>query len=357
MERVGLATLYELHRRSPQQKASVPFSGRLEPQSRARYLNIWKQVIGYLFRTQTWPEDSYPSPDILTEEQADAYDELEDYLRCLLRKQKSPFPQTMLREVDQRCLRLLISLLDHEIPNSPYDSILIGALSVLGLRSSTQNLEWLRPHEYTSIYSAIIKFGRLFVLQQSYEECRQILNPGTPEEKETAPGLFDAVRSRTTRFMTIFSSETKPTPMDWILETRAYGSTISSTTALVADVQWTGEQVRFGQVSFAIPRFLDFVQTLTLELQRTMRKLLLVEEEEEEEGGEEEGDICTIPALNLATLEDDAGNPSLDYTFLTDVRNQSQLGQPDWILTRILESPALRTRWLDGQDLRLMRQG
>jgi hypothetical protein len=84
--------------------------------------------------------------------------------------------------------------------------------------------------------SAVIKISRLLVLQQSYEECRQILNAGMPGEKEVAPGLFDSIRLKVLRYLTIVSSKTKPLPMDWIFKIRAYGFAISSITSLVANV-------------------------------------------------------------------------------------------------------------------------
>jgi hypothetical protein len=60
-----------------------------------------------------------------------------------------------------------------------------------------------------------------------------------------------------------------------------------------------------------------------------------------------------IPTPDLSALEDDAGNASINYTFLTDGRNKGILGsQSGWVLNQILGNPALRTEWLNGSDLR-----
>jgi superfamily II DNA helicase RecQ len=367
----GVNTLFELHRRDHIRKARVPFSGRLEPQTKVRYLNVWKRIVGYLFRTQTWLEKDCPAY-VLTPAQEEAYEDLEGYLEEALGLHEPPLAdEAVLQVVDQKSLRLFISLLDHELPNSPYESVFLSALSVMGLRTSAEAVSWRRPHEYTGILSAAVNINRLLALQQSYEECRQVENAGTPEEKVTAPGLFDSVRAKVLRYLTVVSAETKPSPMDWIFEIRSYGMAVNKTTSLVADVQWIGEQVRFGKTSFTTTQLTDLVQSLTLELRRTMRQLLLVERVEGEKGGREKGKkrkrgggeeadamcvrapIPPIPTPNLSALEDDAGNVAIDYTFLADVRNRSILdGQSSWVLDRILGDPALRTEWMRGSDLR-----
>lgn len=108
------------------------------------------------------------------------------------------------KAVDKKSLRLFISLLDHEIPNSPYESVVLSALSVLGLRDSPDGtVGWKRPYEYTSTLSAAINIGRLLVLHQSYEECRRVENAGTEEERVTAPGLFDSIQGKVLRYLTV----------------------------------------------------------------------------------------------------------------------------------------------------------
>jgi hypothetical protein len=84
-----------------------------------------------------------------------------------------------------------------------------------------------------------------------------------------------------------------------------------------------------------------------------MRQLLLIGEGERE--GEREAGIVRvpIPTPDLSALKDNAGNASINYTFLTDVRNKGILSsQSGWVLNRILGNPALRTEWLNGSDLR-----
>ncbi|KAL7917034.1 hypothetical protein ACQKWADRAFT_326779 [Trichoderma austrokoningii] len=370
-EVAGISTLFELRRRDHVHKARVPFSSQFEPQTKARYLIVWKRIVGYLFRTQTWYKDDCGAY-VLSPAQERAYNDLEEFLERTLQAYEPPLAKATLEVMDRKSLRLFISLLDHELPNSPYESVVLSALSVMGLGAEGGAVTWRRPHEYTTVLSAAINISRLLVLQQSYEECRQVLNAGTPEEKEIAPGLFDSVRSKVLRYLTITSATTKPSPVDWIFEVRSYGMAISRTTPLVADVQWNGEQVRFGKAGFTMTQLVNLVQSLTLELHRTMRQLLLVEEEESGSGGGKERGKkrkrgaaeeaveavrnpapMPIPTPDLSALEDDAGNASMGYTFLTDPRNKGLLdGQSGWVLSRILNKAELRTEWLHGTDLR-----
>ncbi|PON20011.1 hypothetical protein TGAM01_v211118 [Trichoderma gamsii] len=359
-EVAGISTLFELRRRDHVHKARVPFSSRLEPQTKARYLNVWKRIVGYLFRTQTWYEDDCGAYE-LSPPQEEAYNDLEEFLEETLQAYEPPLAKATLEVIDHKCLRLFISLLDHELPNSPYESVVLSALSVMGLRAVGDAVPWRRPHEYTGILSAAINISRLLALQQSYEECRQVLDAGTPEEREIAPGPFDSVRSKVLRYLTVTSATTKPSPIDWIFEVREYGMAISKTTSLVADVQWNGEQVlpHPGATPYDAPASSGRRGRGEWWCRRREGK----GEEEERQGAGEAVEAVRnpapipipipIPTPDLSALEDHAGNASMDYTFLTDSRNKGLLdGQSGWVLSRILKDPELRTEWLHGTDLR-----
>src|SRR5437773_11028408 len=56
-------------------------------------------------------------------------------------------------EFDRTTLDFLVSLLDHPLPHSAYDSVLLSALAALGIR---EDGGWISPADYTGFYSAII---------------------------------------------------------------------------------------------------------------------------------------------------------------------------------------------------------
>lgn len=121
------------------------------------------------------------------------YNDLEEFLEETLQAYKPPLAKATLEVINHKCLRLFISLLDYELPNSLYESVVLSALSVMGLRAVGDAVSWRWPYKYTGILSAAINISWLLALQQLYEECRQVLDAGMLEEREIALGPFDSV--------------------------------------------------------------------------------------------------------------------------------------------------------------------
>ncbi|KAK7955364.1 hypothetical protein PG988_016058 [Apiospora saccharicola] len=72
--------LFLLHQRNRDQKPSTPFSGQMEDATRTTYSNIWKQVIGYFFRTEVWEPGTVP-PYKLSTAQENAINDIEVFFR------------------------------------------------------------------------------------------------------------------------------------------------------------------------------------------------------------------------------------------------------------------------------------
>ena len=110
----------------------------------------------------------------------------------------------------------VVSLFDHELKHSAYESALISALAVLGLRGDGG---WVSPLDYTTTYSAVIKLGRMLVLRQAYEEREDEVRVktrtmGEQEARERARGMFALTRERVRRFMVTVGETGGLTPMD-----------------------------------------------------------------------------------------------------------------------------------------------
>ncbi|KAK7986869.1 Bloom syndrome protein-like protein [Apiospora saccharicola] len=322
--------LFLLHQRNRDQKPSTPFSGQMEDATRTTYSNIWKQVIGYFFRTEVWEPGTVP-PYKLSTAQENAINDIEVFFES--QTAPLPLPDKAYPDLDVRCLTLFLSIFDHELSGSPYDSLLLSALSVLGLRPTGETVTWLPPYEYTRIYSAVIKIGRLFLLLQSYDESNS--------EDPKSPSLYSVVRTKVFRYFTVVSAESQPSPIDFIFEARAYGIAIASGTASSADIQWEGQKVMYGKVSFTMPQFIQFVQNLTSELRRTMLSLLFIE------------DGSDLPSVPLTGLQDDLTDFRPEYSFLVDPRNIcfTSCTGPDWLVQRITRQKSLCTAWFNGETI------
>ena len=66
------------------------------------------------------------------------------------------------RAADRACLDFLVSLLDHPLTGPTYDSVLLSALAVVGIR---EDGGWVTADNYTGHYSAVIKVARMLVVR------------------------------------------------------------------------------------------------------------------------------------------------------------------------------------------------
>ena len=129
-------------------------------------------------------------------------------------------------------MELYIALLNHELGNSEYESVIISRLAVLGFRDDGG---WLNAEDYTTKYSGVIKIARMLVIYRSYIEredgfqMNRKFMDNTQARSRTEP-MFDIVRRRVRKFMTLVSDKGRPTPMDWIYECRTYGMKIQYNT-------------------------------------------------------------------------------------------------------------------------------
>lgn len=173
---VGSAVLFEVNRKAVNVKPPKPFDARLETRTTERYTNLWKRVAAYLFRISCWEEEGGDAgagfvrpPFRLTEGQQAAF----LAFRAALAKRLGPScaaaaNEAGLEAVDRACLDFLVALLDHPLPGSSYDSVLLSALAAVGIRDDGG---WASPDNYTGYYSAIIKVARMLVVRQAFLEA------------------------------------------------------------------------------------------------------------------------------------------------------------------------------------------
>jgi len=60
----------------------------------------------------------------------------------------------ILKKIDRLCLDLYIALLNYELGDDEYESVIISRLAVIGFRDDGG---WLNAEDYTTKYSGIIK--------------------------------------------------------------------------------------------------------------------------------------------------------------------------------------------------------
>lgn len=245
--------------------------------------------------------------------------------------------------IDRLCLQFVMTLLDHQLGDDEYESVIISGLAVLGIR---EDGGWLNAEDYTTKYSGIIKITRMLVLYRSYIERedmvleRQTHMTEAKARARTEP-IFDIVQRRVRRFMTLVSEWSKPTPMDWIYECRTYGMKIRYNTTAQGAMEWEGSKVMYQKIRFDIKQLQGMVHGLVEEARRDLMELLMLEMNEDGEVKEN-----PLPPVDWARLSDDPSEERVGWSFLMDSHNQLGVDGKWWLLKRISHEPRLIEEWI-----------
>jgi superfamily II DNA helicase RecQ/uncharacterized C2H2 Zn-finger protein len=346
---VGQAALFEVNRKEQGAKPKKPFDGVMEEGTAKKYKEVWRQILCYLFRTQDWPDDERPEYE-LTDGQGDAFDELVQAVEELqgLAKERGQESQPGSEEeekqkrVDRLCLELCIEFLNHNLTHSEYESVVISALAVMGMRADDG---WLGAEDYTPKYSGFIKVARMLVIQQAYLEQQDRMEGlmrrmSEKQARNRVEGMFDIVRRKVQRYMTLVTDQSKPTPMDWIYESRSYGFRIRYTTTAEGSIDWEGDRISYQKIKFGMTQLRDMVGGLVEEAKRDLMELMMIPKRAD--GEFEEGHI---PALRVDKLEDDCSEDKVGWSFLDDPRNRWSVNGKRWLLDRICKEEGLKDEW------------
>jgi RecQ family ATP-dependent DNA helicase len=346
---IGQAALFEVNRKEQGVKPRKPFDGWMEDETAKKYKTVWRQILCYLFRTQDWADEERPTYE-LTEEQGDAFDTLVEAVEELqeLSQQRgaeghaSPEEEKRQERVDRLCLKLCIELLDHDLAQNEYESVVISGLAVMGMR---EDEGWLGAEDYTPKYSGFIKIARMLVVQKAYLEREDTvaMNKTFMDEKRAraqAEPVFDIVRRKVQRYMTLVTENSKPTPMDWIYESRSYGFKIRFTTAAEGVIDWVGDQISYQKIKFNMTQLQDMVHGLVAEAKRDLMRLMMIRTD-----GEGEFDAQQLPPMDLEKLEDDCSEDQVGWSFLKDIRNQWSVDGKWWLLGRVCQEDTLKKQW------------
>lgn len=231
----------------------------------------------------------------------------------------------------QACLSLCIALLDHRLHGKLTDSILVGFLAALGINQSCDGFD--DAVIYTPKLSALVKLAQLLVVQYAVSEHKA---GRTQYPNELVGELQD-------RFI-VFGSES---PMNWILNLRAYGAKARDNTTALGFISWTdnGESLSYKSLEFSMNGLRWFLRDQIQEAQDQLHDLLLLPEADLDTRAKQ------VPQLCLTSLKDDPTICSANYSFLQDERNQEILdGQQRYLLNQLRHNPRLRRRFFSNPE-------
>ena len=379
--RIGLPAMFEINRREVSAVAKRPFEARMEGDSWARYKGVMCRIIWVIYWTKQRPREERP-PYAMTSTQARywkgftkacrRYQAVQEHQAAVAAKEESSASDdgggggsrsrsgfaSGGKDIDKQvkegqescrdmCARFIVAMLDHPLGDHQYDSVLISALAVMGVRDDGG---WQNALDYTPTLSAVIKVARIVVLHQIYTErqaeIRTIMEERGIREadaRQLGTSMFARTRQCIHRFMTRTGKETNefPSPMDWMLETRTYGMKIRFSTTAGGMIDWIGDQVIFRRIRFTMAELSGFMHGVLQEARNVMAELTMCGSE----------GIRGLPAIRWDDVYDNNSDESVGYTFIKDDRNAPWVEKgKQHVMRQLAQCERQRKAWLREPD-------
>jgi len=257
-----------------------------------------------------------------------------------------------LSKIQKACLDFCIELLNQSISWREYDSALVCALAVLGVKEDS----WKGPEQYPPILSAVIKVARFMVVQQALELSdlfkEDELNESDGSTDSSQPrkphikGCLQFVQDMMDRFMVRGSHS----PMQWMLDLRTYGLKIHYNMTSRGHVEWKGyDELLYKSVQFNMAQFRSMVHGLVTESRRLLVEDLLLFNGRH---------AHKVPEIPWQSLRDNPTDERPGWNFLQDHRTRLPVDGQMWLFNRVGQEPAVRSRFLKpGTESGVNRQG
>ncbi|KAE8823008.1 hypothetical protein PTNB85_10187 [Pyrenophora teres f. teres] len=217
-----------------------------------------------------------------------------------------------LSKIQKACLEFCIVLLNYRITRREYDSPLVCALAVLGVKKDG----WKGPEQYPPILSAVIKIARFMVVQKGLEMSGPEEDSGDetdnnlddsayesgPSQRRRPKGCLQLVQKMMDRFMVRGSYS----PMQWMLDLRTYGLKIHYNTTTRGHVEWTnGDELLYKELHFSMAQF-----------------------------------------RGIESIRDNPTDERPGWNFLKDYRTSMPVNGERWLFERVGESASIRSRFM-----------
>jgi hypothetical protein len=329
---VGMPAIMYIDRRELGGKDNTkPFNAGQTKNTMVKYSNVWLEIISYVWRTHKLPvvrpsddEDEVEGkrpPYRITPRQeqcikkirsivgrdraADEVDEMEsdndDHEDDWLDDQQE-------QSLEGYVLQFMLLLLDHVLGDNEYASALISGMAVLGISADSGG--WMDPMGYTPKQSAVVAISRMLVLYQAtrlrQEHIDQLLSEGyaAADAANIAPPHVEFVQAMANRFMTLTAYNGKPTPMNAVLEMRAFRFKIRFTTKAEGTVDWIGDTLLIGNIQFSMPQLRSMVHGMVASARQQMLASLMFLQVDGE--GSVAAETTACPAIHWDRLVDNA---------------------------------------------------
>jgi hypothetical protein len=380
IERVGVFVRLEAIRTEKHQTRFQPLQPYMDKDSIVKHMRPWQQVLMFFARTQkehAWKSPGYKltrrqreawealiceaeaaaageaeeevdeeidendEEDMETEQEMEEDEEVEaDEEQGSTEAGRAEDNQAVrLSRIQKACLRFCIALLDQRITRREYDSPLVCALAVLGVKEEG----WKGAEQYPPILSAMIKVARFMVVQQGLELADLIDESGDELEDDSAyesnpsrqrpKGCLQLVQRMMDKFMVRGSHG----PMQWMLDLRTYGLKIHYNTTSPGHVEWMGQdELLYKDLHLSMAQFRGMVHGLATESRRLLTEELLFSSKAAE----------PIPRVPWDSIRDNPTDGRPGWNFLKDHRTQMPVEGEKWLFDRVGQDTSIRDRFM-----------
>ncbi|KAF7441548.1 DUF3505 multi-domain protein [Pyrenophora tritici-repentis] len=367
IDRIGVFIRLEAIRTEMHQTRFQPLQPYMDKNAIVKHTRPWQQMLMFFARTQK--EHGWKSPkyrftrrqreawEVLIEQakrsiEGDEEDEAED-----MDEEREELDEEMMDDIDEAievaeeepgqgegpepkklskiqkaCLEFCIALLNHRITRREYDSPLVCALAVLGVKEDG----WKGPEQYPPILSAVIKIARFMVVQKGLEMSGPEEDSGDetdddlddsayesgPSQRRRPKGCLQLVQKMMDRFMVRGSHS----PMQWMLDLRTYGLKIHYNTTTRGHVEWTnGDELLYKELHFSMAQFRGMVHGLASESRRLLTEELMFSSK-----------AAPVPAVPWESIRDNPTDERPGWNFLKDHRTNMPVNGERWLFERSL---------------------
>jgi RecQ family ATP-dependent DNA helicase len=380
IHRVGVFVRLEAIRTEKHQTRFQPLQPYMDEKSIGEHTRPWKQMLMFFARTQkehAWKSPTYrftrrqrEAWEALVEEaersvegeevgegEDEEMEEVEDEVMAddvdeAIDEMETDEPSTAanairepekLSSIQRACLEFCIALLSQSITRKEYDSPLVCALAVLGVKADG----WKGPEQYPPILSAVIKVARFMVVQQALElsgplgdedpvddDSAYESDNGSHPHRRQRKGCLQFVQEMMDRFMVRGSHS----PMQWMLDLRTYGLKIHYNTTSRGHVEWVGrDELLYKSLQFSMAQFRGMVHGLTTECRRLLMDELLFSNSKTAE---------PVPSVPWERLRDNPTDERPGWNFLKDHRTRMPVDGEGWLFQRVGQDAAIRDRFV-----------
>jgi len=363
ISRVGVFVRMKAIRTEKHQTRYQPLQPYMNAKGLSNYSRSWKQILMFMVRTKRahdWVSPKYKfnktqrhmwkqllivaNEMVKEKKKKNAKSEEEDESSKdsssseFSEKSDSPSQGSRnykLSRIQKACLNFGLALLNDHIMRKKYDSSLVCALAMLGVKGNG----WMDASNYPPILSAMIKISRFMVIQQGLE----MNDSSRPDSQDSHSSSFSVEETRivqpgclkyVAKMMNRFMIRDSHSPMQWMLDLRTYGLKIHYNTTSEGHIDWVKDQILYKSIQFSMSEFRGMIHGLVRESRRMLMKDLIFED-----------DGFNTPRIPWQSLRDNPIENTRGWNFIQDVRNQL-IDEQSWLFDRIDQNENVKRKFI-----------